>query len=74
MALPTTSGLSILEIIKARPDKSYLIKALCQIAEYDEAILIRDYEKDGRFLRFGIIHAALQVLIIAYNITNADAS
>ncbi|MFY9958643.1 hypothetical protein [Bradyrhizobium sp.] len=41
----------LVEIIKARPDKSQLIKSLCQIEEYNEAALIKDYEKDGGFLR-----------------------
>ena len=32
-------------------NKSQLIKSLCQIEEYNEAALIKDYEKDGGFLR-----------------------
>ena len=62
----------LIEIIKARPDKSLLIKSLCQIEEYDEANLIKDYEKDDGYLRFGIADATLRFLIIAYNITNPE--
>jgi hypothetical protein len=62
----------LVEIIKARPDKSQLIKALCQINEYDEVKLIKDYEKDGGFLRFAIVDATLRFLIIAYDITNPE--
>jgi hypothetical protein len=64
----------LVEIIKARPDKSQLIKSLCQIKEYDEAQLIKDYEKDGGFLRFAVVDATLRFLIIAYNITNPEQS
>jgi hypothetical protein len=64
----------LVEIIKARPDKSQLIKSLCQIKEYDEAELIKDYAKDGGFLRFAVVDATLRFLIIAYNITNPEQS
>jgi hypothetical protein len=59
----------LVEIIKARPDKSQLIKLLCQIEEYNEAELIKDYEKDGGLLRFAIVDATLRFMVIAYNIT-----
>jgi hypothetical protein len=36
--------------------------------------LIKDYEKDGGFLRFAVVDATLRFLIIAYNITNPEQS
>jgi hypothetical protein len=62
----------LIEIIKARPDKSQLIEGLCQIEKYDEADLIRQYEESPTFLRYCIIDATLRFLIIAYNISNPD--
>jgi hypothetical protein len=62
----------LVEIIKARPDKSQIIKSLCQIEEYNEAALIKDYEKDGGFLRYAIVDATLRFLIMAYDITNLE--
>jgi hypothetical protein len=62
----------LIEIIKARPDKSQLIKSLCQIKKYDEPELITLYEKDPGFLRFAVVDATLRFLIIAYNITNPE--
>jgi hypothetical protein len=64
----------LIEIIKARPDKSQLVKSLCQIEKYDEANLIEEYEKDGGYLRYAIVDATLRFLIIAYNITNPEQS
>jgi hypothetical protein len=62
----------LIEIIKARSDKSQLVKSLGQIEEYNEAKLIKDFENDGGFLRFTIVDATLRFLIIAYNIANPE--
>ncbi|WP_089175464.1 hypothetical protein [Bosea sp. AS-1] len=58
---------SLIEVIKARKDKTQLLKSLCYIQEYDEAKLIKMYEEDGQFLRFSIIHGALVFLVVAYH-------
>jgi len=57
---------SLIEVIKKRNDKSALIKGLSYIENYNEADLIKWYEEDGGFLRYGIIHGALVFLIAAY--------
>ena len=59
---------SLIELIKQRPDKSYLIKNLSAIENYDEANLIASYEKDRGFLRFGIIDSTMRFLFFAYHI------
>jgi hypothetical protein len=68
------TDLKLVEIIKARPDKSQLIRSLCQVDEYDEVRLIKDYEKDGGFLRFAIVDATLRFMLTAYNVTNPERS
>jgi hypothetical protein len=59
--------LSLIDVIKKRNDKSTLIKGLSYIQNYDEADLIKMYEKDGSVLRFGIVHGTLIFLILAYH-------
>jgi len=61
-----------IEIIKARPDRRQLVKSLCQIEKYNEGELIKDYEKDGGFLRYAIVDATLRFLILAYDITTLE--
>lgn len=58
---------SLIEVIKRRKDKSALLKGLSYIEKYEEAKLIKMYEDDGGFLRFGIVHGTLTFLIIAYH-------
>jgi hypothetical protein len=58
---------SLVEVIKRRNDRSTLIKGLSYIEEYDEASLIKDFEADGKMLRFLIIHGTLTFLILAYH-------
>lgn len=57
---------SLIEVIKRRNDKSQLIKGLCYIKNYNEAELIKSYDEDGQFFRYGIVHGALVFLIAAY--------
>lgn len=57
----------LIEVIKKRKDKSSLIRGLCYIDNYNEADLIKSYEEDGGFLRFGIMHGTLVFMIIAYH-------
>jgi len=61
----------LIDIIKGRPDKSHLIRTLCQIDKYDEAQLIKDFENDPGFLRFSIVDATLRFLIMVYNVVVA---
>ncbi len=58
---------TLIQIIKARPDKSHLIQSLSQMEQYREKELIGMYESDGGFLRFLILDATLRFLVIAYN-------
>jgi hypothetical protein len=60
-------GFSLIDVIKNMKDKSYLIKTLCYIENYDERTLIKNYEDDGRFFRFSILHGALIFLVLAYH-------
>lgn len=62
------ADLTLIELIKQRPDKSHIIKNICNIKAYDEAALIASYEKDGAFLRFCILDAALRILLYAYHL------
>jgi hypothetical protein len=62
------ADLPLIELIKQRPDKSHVIKNICNIATYNEADLIASYEKDGRFLRFSILDATMRILFYAYHI------
>ena len=59
------ADLSLIELIKQRPDKSQLIKHLSAIKTYDEAHLIASYEKDPAFLRFCIIDSTMRFLFYA---------
>ena len=59
---------SLIELIKQRPDKSHLLKNLSAIKNYDEADLITSYEKDRGFLRFGILDSTMRFLFFAYHI------
>lgn len=58
----------LIDLVKQRPDKSHLLKHLSAIATYDEAKLIQMYEKDGGFLRFGILDSAMRFLFFAYHL------
>ena len=62
------ADLSLIELIKQRPDKSQLIKHLSAIKTYDEAHLIASYEKDPAFLRFCIIDSTMRFLFYAYHL------
>jgi len=62
------ADLTLIELIKQRPDKSHIIKNICNIATYDEANLIASYEKDGKFLRFSVLDATMRILFYAYHI------
>jgi hypothetical protein len=62
------AGLSLIELVKMRQDKSRLIKHLSAIRTYDEPELIADYEKDPSFLRFCIIDSTMRVLFYAYHL------
>jgi hypothetical protein len=59
---------TLIELIKQRGDKSHLIKNLSAIENYIESDLIASYERDGGFLRFGIIDSAMRFLFFAYHI------
>ena len=63
----TQMGLPLIEVIKKRNDKSTLIKGLCWIQNYDEAELIKDFEKDGSRFRFSILTGVLTFMIVAYH-------
>lgn len=63
------AGLLLIDLIKMRQDKSWLIKHLSAIATYDEPGLIASYEKDPSFLRFCILDSAMRVLFYAYYLT-----
>jgi hypothetical protein len=60
--------LSLIQLIKQRRDKSDIIKNISNIETYDESSLIVSYEKDGKFMRFGILDAAMRILFYAYHI------
>jgi hypothetical protein len=60
--------LALIELIKQRPDKSHTIKNISNIKTYDETALIASYEKDGTFLRFCILDAAMRILFYAYHL------
>jgi hypothetical protein len=60
--------LPLIQLIKKRPDKSHIIKNISNIETFDEASLIASYEKDGKFLRFGILDATMRILLYAYHI------
>ena len=62
------ADLTLIELIKQRPDKSHIIKNISNIETYDEADLIASYEKDGKFMRFGILDATMRILFYAYHI------
>jgi hypothetical protein len=62
------ADLTLIALIKQRPDKSHVIKGLCGIKNYVESDLIADYEKDGQFFRFCIADATMRVLFAAYHI------
>jgi hypothetical protein len=59
---------SLIELIKQRPDKSHLLKNLSAIENYDEPNLIVLCEKNRELLRFGIINSAMRFLFYAYHI------
>lgn len=59
---------SLIELIKQRGDKAQLLKNLSAIENYDEAKLVEMYEKDGGFLRFGIVDSTMRFLFFAYHI------
>jgi hypothetical protein len=62
------SELALIQVIKQRPDKSHIVKTICNIKTYDEDSLIASYERDGNFLRFGILDATMRILFYAYHI------
>jgi len=57
----------LIEVIKARGDKASLLRGLSSIANYKEGELIKMYEDDGKFLRFGIVDGTLRFLVMAYH-------
>jgi hypothetical protein len=59
---------SLIALIKQRPDKTELLKKLSAIEIFDEANLIEMYEKDHNFLRFCILDATMRVLFFAYHV------
>ncbi|KAF0132916.1 MAG: Uncharacterized protein FD139_3124 [Methylocystaceae bacterium] len=62
------ADVSLIDLVKQRPDKAHLLKHLSAIKNYDEAKLIQMYEKDGGFLRFGILDSAMRFLFFAYHL------
>lgn len=62
------ADLSLIELIKRRPDKTQIIRNISNIKTFDEADLIASYEKDGKFLRFCILDASMRILFYAYHI------
>jgi hypothetical protein len=60
--------LTLIQLVKQRRDKSDIIKNISSVKTYDEASLITSYEKDGKFMRFGILDAAMRILLYAYHI------
>ena len=62
------ADLTLIELIKQRPDKPHIIKNISGIKTYDEADLIAHYEKDGNFFRFCILDATMRILLYAYHI------
>jgi hypothetical protein len=60
--------LTLIQLVKQRRDKSDIIKDISSVETYDEASLITSYEKDGKFMRFGILDAAMRILLYAYHI------
>ena len=63
------ADLTLIELITQRPDKSHIIKNICNIKVYDETTLIAAYERDGAFLRFCILDATLRILFYAYHLS-----
>jgi hypothetical protein len=59
---------NLIDVIKNRKDKFSLMQGLSSIADYTEADLIKMYEDDGGFLRYGIIDGVLRFLIVAYHV------
>ena len=59
---------NLIDVIKKRNDRSYLIGGLSYIENYDEDELIKIYEDDGKMLRFGILHGTMIFLILAYHV------
>lgn len=58
---------TLIDLIKQLPDKTELLKSLSSIKAFDEANLIKSYEKDHHFLRFCILDATMRVLFFAYH-------
>jgi hypothetical protein len=58
----------LIDVIKSREDKSSLVRGLSMIETYNEDELIKMYEADGDFLRFGIVDGTLQFLVLAYHV------
>ncbi|UZE46997.1 hypothetical protein ONR75_18505 [Rhodopseudomonas sp. P2A-2r] len=63
----TQMEMSLIDVIKGRKDRTTLLRGLCWIKEYEEAALIKMYEKDGGLFRFGIVSGALTFMIAAYH-------
>ncbi|MGA2794736.1 MAG: hypothetical protein ABSE69_14645 [Roseiarcus sp.] len=59
---------SLIELIKQRPDRSDLLRKLSAIKTFVEADLIATYEKDHGFLRFCILDSTMRVLFFAYQV------
>jgi len=59
---------SLIALIKQRPDKTELSKKLSAIKNFDEADLIEMYEKDHGFLLSCILDATMRVLFFAYHV------
>jgi len=58
----------LIDVVKSRKDKSTLVRGLSCIETYDEKELIKMYEADGNFLRYGIIDGSLQFLVLVYHV------
>jgi hypothetical protein len=67
------ADMRLLDLIKARSDRSRLIKHFSGIEKYDESKLVADYERDQGFLRFCIIRSAMTFLFFAYHLTKKSA-
>ena len=57
------ADLTLIELIKRRPDKSHVIKNICGVRNYVESDLIAQYEKDGQFFRFCLVDATMRIYL-----------
>jgi hypothetical protein len=62
------ADLTIIQLVRQRPDKSHIIRNISNVTTYDEARLIANFEKDGKLMRFSILDATMRILFYAYHI------